>query len=48
MRKERKFRIKREMSSIATIESKLKYYGLNMYYRFKNTLSVAYLNDRDI
>ena len=33
--------------NIATIESKPKYYRINMYYRLRETQSTAYLNDKE-
>merc|ERR1712112_775187 len=37
----------RKDNNISTIESKLKYYRLNMYYRIRETHSIAYLNDKE-
>ena len=37
----------RDKNNISTIESKLKYYRLNMYYRIRETHSIAYLNDKE-
>ena len=37
----------REENNISTIESKLKYYRLNLYYRLRGTYSIAYLNDKE-
>ena len=37
----------REENNISTIESKLKYYRLNTYYRIRETHSISYLNDKE-
>ena len=39
--------ILRDEHNISTIESKLIYYRINMYYRIRETHSTAYLNDKE-
>ena len=37
----------REGKNITTIDSKLKYYRLNMYYRIRGAHSISYLNGEE-